>query len=151
MSPRGSAFLALSEPACRSGCGRSTPAGTPAPTCTRRTTGRRCGWPPTPAGSTSHRPGSAGSGTAPALELVEQIGVEQIRAHDVALANRFRAGLGLPPAGDSAIVSTTVPDAAAQARAGRHPGGDAGRALRASFHLYSTEADVDAALDALVG
>ena len=24
-------------------------------------------------------------------------------------------------------------------------------ALRASFHLYSTEADVDAALDALVG
>ena len=38
-------------------------------------------------------------GTAPVLELVEQIGVEQIRAYDVALADRFRAGLGLPPGG----------------------------------------------------
>ena len=47
-------------------------------------------------------------GTAPVLELLEQIGVEAIRAYDVALANRFRAGLGLPPGG-SAIVSTTVP------------------------------------------
>jgi selenocysteine lyase/cysteine desulfurase len=55
-------------------------------------------------------------GTAPVLELIEQIGVEQIRAYDVALADRFCAG-----------------------------------ALRASFHLYSTEADVDAALNALVG
>ena len=40
--------------------GRSTPAGTPAPTSTRRTTARRCGSRPTPAGSTSRRPGSAG-------------------------------------------------------------------------------------------
>lgn len=89
-------------------------------------------------------------GTAPALELIEQIGVEQIRAYDVALADRFRAGLGLPPGG-SAIVSTTVPDAAAKLeRAGVRAATRAG-ALRASFHLYSTEADVDAALDALVG
>ncbi|MDQ1600453.1 MAG: hypothetical protein QOD68_1927 [Actinomycetota bacterium] len=89
-------------------------------------------------------------GTAPALELLEQVGIEQVRAHDVALADRFRAGLGLPPAG-SAIVSTTVPDAAAKLeRAGIRAATRAG-ALRASFHLYSTEADVDAALDALVG
>ena len=89
-------------------------------------------------------------GTAPVLELIEQIGVEQIRAYDVALADRFRAGLGLPAAG-SAIVSTTVPDAAAKLeRAGIRAAVRAG-ALRASFHLYSTEADVDAALDALVG
>jgi selenocysteine lyase/cysteine desulfurase len=89
-------------------------------------------------------------GTAPALELLERIGIEQVRAHDVALADRFRAGLGLPAAG-SAIVSTTVPDAAAKLeRAGIRAATRAG-ALRASFHLYSTEADVDAALDALVG
>ena len=40
-------------------------------------------------------------GTAPALELLEQIGIEQVRAHDVALADRFRAGLGLPPGGSA--------------------------------------------------
>ena len=60
MSPRGSAFLRAVRAAAASGCGRSPPAGTPARTSTRRTTARRCGWPPTPAASTSHRPGSAG-------------------------------------------------------------------------------------------
>ena len=89
-------------------------------------------------------------GTAPVLELLEEIGVEQVHAYDVALAERFRAGLGLPPGG-SAIVSTTVEGAAEKLeRAGIRAAVRAG-ALRASFHLYSTEADVDAALDALVG
>src|SRR5689334_16443479 len=36
-------------------------------------------------------------GTAPALELVEELGVARIGAHNVALANRFLAGLGQPP------------------------------------------------------
>ena len=36
-------------------------------------------------------------GTAPTLELVERIGVERIHEHDVELANRFRAGMGLEP------------------------------------------------------
>jgi selenocysteine lyase/cysteine desulfurase len=89
-------------------------------------------------------------GTAPVLELVEEIGVEQIHAYDVALADRFRAGLDLPPGG-TAIVSTTVEGAAEKLeRAGIRAAVRAG-ALRASFHLYPTEADVDAALDALVG
>jgi selenocysteine lyase/cysteine desulfurase len=89
-------------------------------------------------------------GTAPVLELVEQIGVAQIQAYDVALADRFRTGLGLPPGG-TAIVSTTVDGAAEKLeRAGIRAAVRAG-ALRASFHLYTTEADVDAALDALVG
>src|SRR6202012_1315456 len=51
-------------------------------------------------------------GTAPALELIEEIGVAAIHDHGVALANRFRAGLGLE-AGNSAIVSAEVDDAAA--------------------------------------
>jgi selenocysteine lyase/cysteine desulfurase len=89
-------------------------------------------------------------GTAPVLELLEQIGIEAIRAYDVALADRFRAGLGLPPGG-TAIVSTTVEGAGERLeRAGIRAASRAG-AVRASFHLYSTEADVDAALDALVG
>lgn len=89
-------------------------------------------------------------GAAPTLELVEAIGVENIHAYDVALANRFRSGLDLPP-GDSAIVSTDIPGAAERlARAGIRAAARAG-SLRASFHLYTTEADVDAALDALTG
>jgi selenocysteine lyase/cysteine desulfurase len=87
-------------------------------------------------------------GTQPALELVERIGVDRIHAHDVALANRFRTGLGLPP-GDSAIVTTDVPGAEERlARVGIRASVRAG-ALRVSFHVYNTEADVDAALDAL--
>ena len=89
-------------------------------------------------------------GTEPALELVGRIGVEAIGAHDVALANRFRAGLSLEPS-DSAIVSVDVPGAEQRlARAGIRASVRAG-SLRASFHLYNTPADVDAALDALVG
>jgi selenocysteine lyase/cysteine desulfurase len=87
-------------------------------------------------------------GAAPALELLEEIGVDAIHEHDVALANRFRAGLGLPP-GDSSIVSIDVPDAEARlASAGIQAAVRAGH-LRASFHVYNTEGDVDAALDAL--
>ena len=88
-------------------------------------------------------------GTAPALELLADVGVEAVHEHDVALANRFRAGLGLEP-GNSAIVSTDVPGAPERLeRAGILAAVRAG-SLRASFHLYTTEADVDAALDALV-
>ncbi|MGH2891652.1 MAG: aminotransferase class V-fold PLP-dependent enzyme, partial [Solirubrobacteraceae bacterium] len=50
-------------------------------------------------------------GTEPALELIEEIGVQAIHEHDLTLANRFRAGLGLEPS-DSAIVSVDIPNAA---------------------------------------
>lgn len=87
-------------------------------------------------------------GAAPSLELLAEIGIEAVHAHDVALANRFRAGLGLP-AGDSAIVSVDIPGAEERlAAAGVRAAVRDGR-LRASFHLYTTEADVDLALTAL--
>jgi selenocysteine lyase/cysteine desulfurase len=89
-------------------------------------------------------------GAAPALELIEAIGIPAIRDHNVGLANRFLAGLGHPP-GDRAIVTVDVPDAGARlARAGVRAAERAGR-VRASFHVYTTEADVDLALDALTG
>ncbi|UGQ13148.1 aminotransferase class V-fold PLP-dependent enzyme [Yinghuangia sp. ASG 101] len=87
-------------------------------------------------------------GAAPALALVREIGVERIGAHNIALANRFLAGLGLPP-GNSAIVTVDAPGADEALRAaGIRAAVRAGR-LRASFHLYTTEADADAAVDAL--
>ncbi|MEV4710976.1 aminotransferase class V-fold PLP-dependent enzyme [Micromonospora sp. NPDC049374] len=87
-------------------------------------------------------------GAVPALELLLEIGVEQVRAYDVTLANRFLTGLGQPP-GHSAIVTVEVPGAQEKlARAGVRAAVRAGR-VRASFHLYSTTEDVDLALDAL--
>ncbi|MCX5196548.1 aminotransferase class V-fold PLP-dependent enzyme [Streptomyces sp. NBC_00249] len=92
----------------------------------------------------------------PALALLERIGIEAVHAHDTALAARYRAGLARlghePVPGDAPIVSVPglqdrqpqLLDAgvATSARAG---------ALRASFHLYNTEADVDRLLDVLSG
>ena len=87
-------------------------------------------------------------GAAPALELVEQIGVETINQHNLALANEFRDGLGLPPS-DSAIVSTALAGAQeAFASAGIRAAVRDGK-LRASFHIYTTQADVHLALTAL--
>jgi selenocysteine lyase/cysteine desulfurase len=87
-------------------------------------------------------------GAAPALELVEQIGVEMINQHNLALANEFRDGLGLPPS-NSAIVSTSLPGAQeAFASAGIRAAVRDGK-LRASFHIYTTQADVHQALAAL--
>ncbi|MFJ8690434.1 aminotransferase class V-fold PLP-dependent enzyme [Micromonospora wenchangensis] len=89
-------------------------------------------------------------GTAPALELVAALGPAAIGAYDVALANRFLAGLGRPP-GRSAIVAVPVPDARQRlARAGVRAAVRAGQ-VRVAFHLYTTEADVDLALEALTG
>jgi selenocysteine lyase/cysteine desulfurase len=88
-------------------------------------------------------------GTATSLAVVEAIGVHTVHAHDVALANRFREGLGLPP-GHSAIVKLDGrPDAAERfARAGIQASIRAG-SVRAAFHLYTTDEDVDTALNAL--
>jgi selenocysteine lyase/cysteine desulfurase len=87
-------------------------------------------------------------GAAPALELVEQIGVETINRHNLELANEFRTGLGLPPS-NSAIVSMSLAGAEdAFAAAGIRAAVRGGK-LRASFHLYTTRADVHQALTAL--
>jgi len=87
-------------------------------------------------------------GTAPAIELIADVGVEAIHAYDVALANRFREGLGLEPS-NSAIVSTSVDDAERKlAAAGIRASSRAG-SLRIACHLYTTDDDVDRALEAL--
>ena len=87
---------------------------------------------------------------APALETLLAVGVEAVREHDVALANRFRAGLGLLSS-DSAIVSTDVPGAADKLKTAGILASVRAGSLRASFHVYNTDDDVDAALAALVG
>ena len=88
--------------------------------------------------------------TAPALETVLSVGVDAVHEHDVALANRFRVGLGLEPS-NTAIVSTDVPGATDKLAAAGILAAVRAGSLRASFHLYNTDDDVDAALTALLG
>lgn len=87
-------------------------------------------------------------GTLPALELINSIGVHTIGEHNVALANRFRRGMGMEDS-NSAIVSLQQAGVdeklqgagvAASVRAG---------AARLSFHLYNTEVEVDSVLEIL--
>lgn len=89
-------------------------------------------------------------GAAEALALLEHVGVPAIHAHDLRMAARLRTGLQLPP-GDSAIVSVSgLPaDATDRLQAAGVMAAGRGGALRLSCHLYTTERDVDRALDAL--
>ncbi len=95
------------------------------------------------------------AGLRASLELVEELGVPAIQAHDLDLADRFRAGLTTlghepVPAPGSAIVS--VPGLGGRqpelSAAGIEVSNRAGN-LRAAFHLYNTAADVDRLLDVL--
>ena len=146
LSPRGTAYLALGRPARACTPARARVVG-------RRGPHESYYGPPLRLASSARRLDTSPAwfswvGAAPALELLEELGVEAIRDHDVGLANRFRAGLGLPP-GDSAIVSTSMPDAAERLERAGIRAAVRASSLRVSFHVYNTEADVDAALDAL--
>ena len=141
MSPRGTAFLS-----CRSGSSRRCRCGQLVRgrgrlllVLRRAATGRADG-----GRLDTRRRGTAGWRRA-ALALLDER-VDAVHAHDVGLANRFRAGLGL---------RRRLRD-----RLRRRPGsgGETGRAgiraaMRAaacaSFHLYNTGDDVDRALDGL--
>ena len=90
-------------------------------------------------------------GTAESLDFVAEVGTATLHEHAVGLANHFLEGVGLP-AGESAIVSLAADDEVpalldqhrirAAVRAGR---------LRLSFHVSTTDADVDTAVAALRG
>jgi selenocysteine lyase/cysteine desulfurase len=84
-------------------------------------------------------------GTLPALELVTEVGVAAIGAHDVALADRLRDGLGLAPAPSPVVVLDAPGAGEALARAGIAASVRAGR-VRVGFHLYNDVSDVEALL-----
>ncbi|MBH0776410.1 aminotransferase class V-fold PLP-dependent enzyme [Nocardia sp. NEAU-351] len=88
------------------------------------------------------------------LRLIEDLTVDAIHAHDLALAERFRTGLTdlghTPVPGDSAIVSVpgTI-EAEERLRAADIVAAARGGALRFAFHLYNSADDVDRALRVL--
>jgi len=87
-------------------------------------------------------------GAATSLEFLAQLDTNHIYEHNVALANSLLAKLGLP-AQDSAIITLEHPNATELLkRAGVRTAVRAGK-VRASFHLYNDEEDVDMAVLAL--
>jgi selenocysteine lyase/cysteine desulfurase len=90
------------------------------------------------------------AGTVPALELLAEVGIAAIHRHDLALANALRGRLGLAP-GDSAIVTVAVDGGLERLRTAGIKASVRAGAVRLSFHLHNTEADVDAVAHALGG
>jgi len=89
-------------------------------------------------------------GAAESLVAFADVDPQEVRAYDVALADAFRAGLGLPPGG-SAVVSLPDADGALRAAleaAGCRVAGRAGR-VRLAFHVWNDGEDVARALAAL--
>ncbi|MFK0169859.1 aminotransferase class V-fold PLP-dependent enzyme [Streptomyces sp. NPDC090306] len=96
-------------------------------------------------------------GARHSLRLVEELGPDAVRAHDLGLAERFRTGLresGNEPLSAPGSPIVTVPGLGGRqpelARAGVEVSDRSGN-LRAAFHLYNTAADVDRLLDVLAG
>ncbi|TXS03224.1 aminotransferase class V-fold PLP-dependent enzyme [Streptomyces sp. col6] len=95
-------------------------------------------------------------GAEHSLALIHEIGIDTLHAHATGLADRFRSGLAAlghtaVPADTAVVAVPGLGDRAPELqRAGVLVAGRAGN-LRASFHLYNTEADVDRALDVLAG
>ena len=92
----------------------------------------------------------AWAGAEAALGFAASLDMEEVRQHDVGLANTFRERLGLEASG-SAIVSwpdVEEDDFRALSAAGIKASARAGRA-RAAFHLWNDEEDVDLAAGAI--
>ena len=87
-------------------------------------------------------------GTLPALDLLAEVGIDAIHRHNLALANTLRARLGLPPS-DSAIVTVAVDGGLKGLQAAGIKASVRAGAVRVSFHLHNTDADVDAVARAL--
>ncbi len=89
------------------------------------------------------------------LQLIEEVGVAAVGAHNVALADRYRAGLaelGHTPVDSSGSAIVSVPGLGGRQQqlsaAGVELSDRAGN-LRAAFHLYNSSEDVDRLLELL--
>jgi selenocysteine lyase/cysteine desulfurase len=87
-------------------------------------------------------------GCLPALELLNDVGVEAIHEHNLRVANHFRGRLGLEPS-NSAIVSIEWDGDIEALRAAGVQAAMPGGRLRVGFHLYNDEEDADRAVDVL--
>jgi selenocysteine lyase/cysteine desulfurase len=87
-------------------------------------------------------------GTQRSLEALERIGISRVHDHDVTLADRLREGLGLEKHASPIVVTETAGGEKKLRAAGVRASVRAGK-VRLSCHIYTTERDVDRALEAL--
>ena len=88
-------------------------------------------------------------GALPALQLLNEVGIEAIHAHNVGAGEplpRRRSGWSRR---NSAIVSVEHPGGLERLRAAGMQAAQPGGRLRVGFHLYNTEEDADRAVDVL--
>jgi selenocysteine lyase/cysteine desulfurase len=90
-------------------------------------------------------------GAATSLELLREVGVPALHAHAVSLANRFRAGIGLPASNTAIFTAIADADVPELMRAAGIIGATRAGRLRLSFHISTRTNDVDTALEALSG
>ncbi len=81
-------------------------------------------------------------GTAAALRLILDVGLDAIHEYNVSLANEFRSRVGLEPS-NSAIVSIDLPARTDMGALGQLSTATRAGRLRVGFHLYNTLDDVD--------
>ena len=150
MSPRGTAFMTVRPerleaivPAAR---GLVRRRGRPR----ARTSARRCASPRPRAASTARRRGSRGWAPSPRWRSSTRSASRRSTPTTSAwrTASARASGSSRPT---RAIVSADVPGARERLEKAGIVAAERGGRLRASWHVYNTEADVDAALDALAG
>lgn len=86
-------------------------------------------------------------GAVPSLEIIATLGVDRINAHDVALANEVRAGLGLDESA-SAILTLPMAEPDRLAEAGIKTAVRASE-VRLGCHIHNSSRDVEALLAVL--
>jgi selenocysteine lyase/cysteine desulfurase len=90
-------------------------------------------------------------GAVPSLELLTEVGIDALHAHAVGLAHRFCAGVGLPESHSAIVSAVADADVPALMRSANIVGVTRAGRLRLSFHVSTSEQDVDRAIDVLSG
>jgi selenocysteine lyase/cysteine desulfurase len=90
-------------------------------------------------------------GAVPSLELLTEVGTNALHAHAVALARRFCAGVDLPDQASAIVAAVADAEVPALMRSAGIIGVTRAGRLRLSFHVSTSEDDVDRAVEVLSG
>lgn len=88
-------------------------------------------------------------GAVPALDLIEQVGVNAIHRHNVGLASQFQQRLGIQPNGSAIVRVSNIPNANTRLENAGVKASIRDGSARVAFHLYNTDEDVEDAVTAL--
>jgi selenocysteine lyase/cysteine desulfurase len=90
-------------------------------------------------------------GAVPSLELLTEVGTDALYAHAVGLAQRFCAGVALPESRSAIVSAVADDDVPGLMRSAGIVGVTRAGRLRLSFHVSTSEQDVDRAIEVLSG